>query len=191
MKSHMHESDRWLAINDYTIFVHSALRDAVINDTGLITPEFVRSVRILVEYINHSDTSIKFRLSQWLLFDTDGFSYESEIRNQFYEDDASCKLREGIIDPGQQAKGWVAFKVSIKSRLSHIQFRADFITSKVINIRLSDSSQQVSKGQATSRALQCPSCGAPLLINSSGPTVQCSYCDNTIFIPEALQNKSS
>lgn len=187
----MHEPNRWLAIDDYTIFVHSGLKDAVINDTGLITPELVRSVRILVEYNNHSEKPVKFRLGQWLLFDTDGFSYESELRNQFYEDDASCKLREGIIDPGQQVKGWVAFSITKNSRLSHVQFRADFITRKVINIQLTQSSQQTPKSQETSKALQCPSCGAPLRTNISGSTTQCSYCGNTIFIPEALRNKLS
>lgn len=58
MKSPMHESDRWLTVDDYTVFVHSALTDAVIYDTGLITPEHVRSVRILVEYNKYSNKPV-------------------------------------------------------------------------------------------------------------------------------------
>ncbi|OQY48672.1 MAG: hypothetical protein B6242_01825 [Anaerolineaceae bacterium 4572_78] len=84
--------NQWSHAEDYAICVHH-LKDSVIHDIGLRSPKHVRSVRILVKYVNSSKSPLNFRLSQWLLFDTDGFSYEFELRNQFYEDDVSHKLR--------------------------------------------------------------------------------------------------
>ena len=123
MNAEMYSLNHWVNADNYTICVH-ALKDMIVYDSGATTPAHVRSVRILVEYANHSNVSLKFRLSQWLLFDTEGFAYEFEIRNQFYEKDAVHKLKEGVMIPGQQVKGWVAFQLPKEAQLSHVQFQS-------------------------------------------------------------------
>ncbi len=186
MKPKIEDLGEWVTVDDYTVRVESGQKDAVIYDNGLISPEHVRSVRVLVAYANHSAQALKFRLSQWLLFDIEGYSYESELRDQFYADDAPVKLREGMIDPGQQTRGWVAFKLPEKAQPAYVQFRTDYLTRKVVNIRVSSSPLGPQAEERELEALQCPGCGAPLRVGGEA-TTQCPYCDNAVFVPKALR----
>lgn len=125
----------WADIEGGAIRVHE-VKEAVIYDNGITTPKHVPSLRILVEYANKGSAPLKFRLSQWTLFDTEGFMYEFELRNQFYEDDAPRKLREAICAPQQHVKGWVAFQPTAEAVPSYVQFRLHYMTSAVVNIDL-------------------------------------------------------
>ena len=73
-------------------------------------PKRYAACALLVEYANQAQEPLTFRLSQWLLFDTDGYNYQFELRNQFYEDDALRKLKEGIVVPGTTGSvaGWLS-----------------------------------------------------------------------------------
>jgi hypothetical protein len=135
MNAETHNLKQWVNAESYAICVH-ALKDVVVSDTGISVPAHVRSVRVLVEYANNTAIPFRFFLHQWLLFDTDNFAYEFEIRNQFYEEDAIHKLKEGTIQSGQKVKGWVAFQVPEKARLSHIQFQMGYPSNKSLTIQL-------------------------------------------------------
>lgn len=135
MNVETHNQKQWVSVENYAICVHSS-KDVVVYDTGASSPANVRSVRVLVEYANNTTIPFRFSLNQWLLFDTDNFAYESEIRNQFYEEDAIHRLKEGTIQPGQKVKGWVAFQVPEKARLSHIQFQMGYPSDKSLAIQL-------------------------------------------------------
>ena len=186
MEQKIESMDQWVSVDDYTVRVEGGLKDALIHDTGVRPPEDVRSVRILVVYANPSNQPLKYRLGQWLLFDAEGFSYESELRDQFYQDDARVKLREGVIDPGQQARGWVAFKIREKAQPAYVQFRADYMTRKVANVRVSQFPVVALPEDQKPEALQCPGCGAPLRISGEA-IAQCVYCGSMVIVPKKLR----
>lgn len=83
VKSEMYSLNQWASVDDYTVSVPD-LKDMVVFDDGLIVPEYTRSMRILVKYANHSSVPLRFALSQWMMFDSEGFAYDFERRNQFY-----------------------------------------------------------------------------------------------------------
>lgn len=186
MEQKIESMDQWVTVDDYTVRVEGGLKDGVIHDTGVRPPEDVRSVRVLVAYANHSRQALKFRLGQWQLVDVEGFAYDSELRDQFYEGDALVKLREGVIDPGQEARGWVAFKTPAKAQPEYIRFRADYVTRNVVNVRVSRSGPEKDAGEEKPEALWCPGCGAPLPMGE-GATTQCTYCGSMVVLPKKLR----
>ncbi len=44
--------------------------------------------------------------------------------------------------------------------------------------------------QIETHALQCPSCGAPVLPNGAEAVVSCPYCHTTVIVPETLRQTS-
>lgn len=38
-----------------------------------------------------------------------------------------------------------------------------------------------------SRAFNCPACGAPMIAEYGTPTMKCTYCNNTVAIPQHLR----
>ncbi len=187
MKPKIEDMGEWVTVDEYTVRVESGLKDAIIHDSGVRPPEDARSVRVLVAYDNQSRQPLKFRLGQWQLVDGEGFAYESELRDQFYADDARMKLREGVLDLGQQARGWVAFKVPEKARPAYIRFRADYVTCNVINVRVSQPGMERETDGQKPEALRCPGCGAPLPIGG-GATTLCAYCGSMVVVPKKLRN---
>ncbi len=135
MNTGIYSLNQWASADGYNVRVQ-AWKDGVVYDSGTLTPANVRSIRALVEYANYSNDPLKFRLGQWLLFDTEGFAYEFEIRNQFYENDALRKLKEGMLVPGQQVKGWVAFQLPEDAQLSHVQFQSGSQSANTLLFRL-------------------------------------------------------
>lgn len=186
MEPKIESMGEWVTVDEYTVRVESGMKDAVIHDTGVRPPEDVRSVRVLVAYANHSRQALKFRLGQWQLVDVEGFAYNSELRDQFYADDAPVKLREGVIDPGHEARGWVAFKVPAKTQPAYIRFRADYVTRNVVNVRVSRSGPEKDAGEEKPEALRCPGCGAPLPMGG-GAIAQCAYCGSMVVVPKKLR----
>ncbi|MBN1372359.1 MAG: DUF4352 domain-containing protein [Anaerolineaceae bacterium] len=186
MKPKIEDLGEWVTVDDYTVRVESGLKDAVIHDTGVRPPEDVRSVRVLVAYDNPSRQPLKFRLGQWQLVDVEGFAYDAELRDQFYGDDARMKLREGVLDPGQQARGWVAFKVPEKAQPAYIRFRADYVTRNVVNVRVSQLGLERETDGQKPEALRCPGCGAPLPMDG-GATTLCAYCGSMVVVPKKLR----
>ena len=95
------------------------------------------------------------------------------------------KLREGVIDPGQQARGWVAFKIREKAQPAYVQFRADYMTRKVVNVRVSHAPVVALPEDQKLEALKCPGCGAPLRISGEA-IAQCAYCGSMVIVPKKL-----
>ena len=130
----------WLKIGSHSVCVRD-LKDSTVYDDGILEPQHVRSFRVLVSYENHSNEVVSVGLRQWSLFDSEGFAYEFELRNQFYQDfysdDAPRKLKEGEIMPGQKIQGWVAFQPAIDAKVTHVTFRPTFTSNHMANIKLS------------------------------------------------------
>ncbi|MGB1252912.1 MAG: DUF4352 domain-containing protein [Candidatus Promineifilaceae bacterium] len=127
--------DEKVRIGDYLISI-SQPKDMIVYDNGLLKPEHVRSVRVLATYENQTNTPIKSSLIHWVIFDEEGFSYDYEIRNQFYEKDKTQKLQSTVIGAGQRMKGWVAFQVPRTATPAYVQFRPSSLNTVAGNFYL-------------------------------------------------------
>ena len=125
----------WGEAESYTVRVHE-MKDETVFDDGIMNPEYVRSVRFLVEYTNHTNKPLKYRMTQWQVFDRHDFTYEFELRVQFYGNDVRHRLKEGVLNPGRSVRGWVAFQPTPDAVLSYVQFRPGYLTSATIDFSL-------------------------------------------------------
>lgn len=135
MKTNEQPFGSWASVGAYAVQV-TAVKEATVYDTGQLEATHVRAIRILVAYANHTQGRLNCRLNQWHLLDTEGFAYEFELRNQFYEDDALRKLQSGVIEPGQETQGWVAFQAPADASLASVQFRPDYLSDEVATFQL-------------------------------------------------------
>lgn len=127
--------NEWASTEDYLVRVEEVKEEMVL-DGGLKRKTEVRSVRILVAYQNKKNLLLKHVTLQWLLYDTDGYNYGSQLTRYFYGDDAPRKLQEGYIGLGKQVRGWVAFKVPQDAVLDYVQFRSNYMSDKAVTISL-------------------------------------------------------
>ena len=155
--------NEWVELDEYKIIVTTMKEESTQTGSAQATGE-IRAVRIHVAYENRSDKPFKFVALQWLLFDQDGYSYESEILRKLYGDDAPRKLQEGRLSPGKSVQGWVAFQLPKDARPAYVQFRKNYMADTVADISLKeqvnkplsiDSSKQPGKTQAVT----CTYCG--------------------------------
>jgi hypothetical protein len=110
----------WFEIDSYAGCVHE-YRDEVVYDNGILKPAHVRSLRILIELVNESADPLRYHLDQWRLVDMQGFSYESQLRTQFYAADAAQRLVEGTLTAGRRLRAWVAFQLPATAQPHYIQ----------------------------------------------------------------------
>ena len=125
----------WFSIEGCALCVHE-IKDELIFDSGLIEPTQVRSLRLLVEYVNDTADPISYRLSQWKLYDREGFSYEFELRTQFYASDAPHRLIEGSLSPGHRVRGWVAFQLPEGATADYVQFMLAYSSKEIAEVTL-------------------------------------------------------
>jgi hypothetical protein len=125
----------WFRVEGCALCVHD-MRDELVFDSGLPTPTEVRSLRLLVEYVNDSPEPLAYRLSQWRLYDRAGFSYEFELRNQFYAENAPHRLVEGLLGPGRRVRGWVAFQLPTRAEADYVQFMPSYSAKAIAEVAL-------------------------------------------------------
>jgi hypothetical protein len=119
---------QWLKVGNYEIYLHS------------ITDEKVGQDRIIyanVEYRNNINETLSCRPSQWVLFDTDGYTYDTLGMTALFEDRGRAPLRgERFINPGMRVRGWLAFKVPASSVLERLQFLTGHLTTRTVEFIL-------------------------------------------------------
>ena len=135
MKSY--KLNEWVELDEYKIII-TAVKEESIQTGSTQSLEEIRAVRIHVAYENRSGKPFKFVTLQWLLFDQDGYSYESEILRKLYGDDAPRKLQEGHLSPGKSVQGWVAFQIPKDARPAYVQFRKNYMADTVADISLNE-----------------------------------------------------
>jgi len=127
----IYKQNRWFTLDEYTVCV-GELKDGMFLDGG----KEVRAARIHAAYENKSNRLLKYVTLQWLLFDTEGYSYESAILRKLYGTDEQRKLREGHLNPGKSTRGWIAFQLPKDAEISHVQFRANYMAKAVADVAL-------------------------------------------------------
>ncbi|MCU0491267.1 MAG: DUF4352 domain-containing protein [Chloroflexaceae bacterium] len=127
-------TEEWRSLPPYTIALGD-VQEHTFTDVSL-APGPIRSICIEVAYSNESQEPIKYSLGQWMLYDTDGYAYEFELINRYYQQLAEHKLQEGLLAPGRRVRGWVAFKVPPSAHLAYVQFRSGYTAEQGIEFPL-------------------------------------------------------
>jgi hypothetical protein len=116
----------WIRVAEYDFCIHRVVEQT--------RPE--RLVLAEVEYRNESgEESLSCRRNQWTLFAADGYHFDVSSLPRHYRERHPF---EGVcfINPGRNARGWLAFPVPEGKRLVVLQFRSAFIGVKTADIDL-------------------------------------------------------
>lgn len=108
---------QWLRVAGYEVFLHS------------ISVEKIKKEPVLyidVAYHNRSAAALTCRHDQWIVFDTEGYTYEP------VKDFNAPELYDGnnkryigmsrVITPNMRLRGWLAFAVPASATIEYLQF---------------------------------------------------------------------
>lgn len=108
---------QWLRVAEYEIFLHSLSVETVKNE---------RVLYIDVAYRNQSANALTCRHDQWIVFDSEGYTYEPVKDFNFpelYEGNAKRYLGTSrIITPGMRLRGWLGFLIPASTTIEYLQF---------------------------------------------------------------------
>jgi ribosomal protein S27AE len=124
--TYTHHIQQWLRVAQYELFLHS------------VSVETVKKERVLyidVAYRNRSASAITCRHDQWLVFDSEGYTYEPVKDYDFRElYEGNGKRYVGlsrIISPGMRLRGWLGFLIPASTTIEYLQFSGGIPTKTV------------------------------------------------------------
>jgi|GEM_PF-1414852 len=121
---------QWLRVGEYEVCLHR------------ISVETVNKEQVLyidVAYRNQSATALTCRHDQWIVFDSEGYTYEP-VKDFDYRElyDGNGKRYVGmsrLITPGMRLRGWLAFLVPASTTIEYLQFSGG-IPAKTVEFEL-------------------------------------------------------
>jgi len=128
LTTYTHQLQQWLKVGAYEIFLHNVQEEKV-NEK--------RVIYLNVEYRNSGSETLSCRRTQWILFDTEGYTYDSVTTAVFYEGHSRPALSgERFISPGMKVRGWVAFEIPPTAMIERVQFLTGHLTTKTAEFLL-------------------------------------------------------
>jgi hypothetical protein len=119
---------QWLKVGRYEIFVHAVFEEQ---------RELRRVVYAEVEYRNTGLEQLSCRRSQWVLFDSDGYSYDPKSESALFGGhDRPPLADERFMTSGMKVRGWIAFVIRTPARLERLQFLTGHLTTKTAEFLL-------------------------------------------------------
>ena len=133
-KAKGHSTREWITVGEYSIYVHR-----VVEQLRRKGPARERVIYVEVEYENRTgQESLSCRRNQWHLYARDGYSYEAE--SPMMADDLYTEKPyfggERYINPGMNARGWLAFKAASDAEIVLLQFITAFLRTRTADIRI-------------------------------------------------------
>lgn len=107
---------QWLRVGEYDVVLHGVAYEKQKGE---------RIFYIHVEYENKTDSPVKYRHDQWIVFDTDGHTFEPVkdfTHPHLYTEDKIYLGMTRVLNPGMKLKGWLAFVLSEVSTFEYLQF---------------------------------------------------------------------
>lgn len=126
LATYAHQLGQWLKAGDYEICVHDIFEEQVKNQW---------MVYINVEYRNNSDENLSCRVGQWIMYDTEGYSYDSVSQSAYFGDKGRPRLNERVIAPGMRVRGWMAFKKPTQD-MERLQFLSGYVGKHTVDFLL-------------------------------------------------------
>ena len=122
----------WMEVGDYDVMVHDMLTKKVADGKYFVFLD--------VEYANNrSDEELSCRENQWILFDTNNYTYEVETVRYIYEDYGLTYMgSERFLNKGSHLRGWLAFELPQNAKVRRIQFFNAFLGTKTGEIPIEE-----------------------------------------------------
>lgn len=128
LATYTHQLRQWLRVGHHEIFVHTMLDETI---------EKERLISVDAEYRNNSLEVLSCRRNQWVLYDSDAFSYDTISDGSVLEKRTRPPIGgERIMPPGGRVRGWVAFKFPEPAKPERLQFLTGFLTTKTVDFLL-------------------------------------------------------
>lgn len=128
----------WMKAGDYEVKVNQAFMEVVKNSSGVEENIFY----IDVECKNMAQKNGSCRVTQWEVFDTEDFKYESEYLPAYlYKDRQKAPLTETVLSSGAKVRGWVAFKIPAGKKVSRFHFFTGYVSAQTVTFPFSDPAQ--------------------------------------------------
>ena len=122
----------WMEVGDYDVMVHDMVTEDVVDGKYYVMLD--------VEYANNrSDEELSCRENQWILFDTDNYTYEVKTARYIYEDYGLTYMgSERFLTKGSHLRGWLAFELPQTAKINRIQFFNAFLGTKTGEILIAE-----------------------------------------------------
>lgn len=131
--SKLNRFDQWFRAGEYEVCIHNVIQE---QDGSKIV------VSLDVGYQNSLiDETIDCRRNQWVLFDTEDYSYDTEYGK--YDDYLTKRGRHPLgsqrfINPSSKLRGWVAFQIPNTAVPAKIQFFSGFLKTFTVDFVLDE-----------------------------------------------------
>lgn len=114
--------NQWLKVGSYEIYLHEIQE---------LQQKESKFFCINVEYRNNSKEPLSCRRNQWILYDCDGYTYDSDPFQKLPEG-LSGQLLGGdrLITPGAKTRGWVVYKLPESALVQRLQFITSILSTK-------------------------------------------------------------
>jgi DNA-directed RNA polymerase subunit RPC12/RpoP len=122
LTTYTHQLKQWLKVGAYEICLHEIVEK---------TLKETRVFCINVEYRNPGKETLSCRRNQWILFDSDGYTYDNDFTSTLYEGLPGQPLGgDRLVTPGSHLRGWVVFKLSQSATVNRLQFLTSILSTK-------------------------------------------------------------
>jgi hypothetical protein len=119
---------QWLKVGPYEIFVHAIFEEPV---------DSRRVVYAEVEYRNSGLEQLSCRSSQWVLYDSEGYTYDTQSESALFAAQERPRLAgERFLTAGMKVRGWVAFVIRKPAVVERLQFLTGHLTTKTAEFLL-------------------------------------------------------
>jgi predicted RNA-binding Zn-ribbon protein involved in translation (DUF1610 family) len=107
---------QWLHVAEYDLILHQ-VEHRKVNEEQVLYIE--------AEYENKTGGPIKYRHDQWVVFDTEGHTFEPAkdfTHAHLYGGDKIYLGMTRVLNPGMRLKGWLAFVLPSSIKVEYVQF---------------------------------------------------------------------
>lgn len=126
--TYSNRSGQWLKVADVDVYLHS-FSDEVIEKEHVLCAE--------VEYVNRTESAMKIRHDQWIVFDKAGYTFEATM-DYLHPKLYTGKIyigRTRMLNPGMRLRGWLVFILPKDSEVECLQFSAGGVPIKTAEFR--------------------------------------------------------
>lgn len=126
--TYSNRSGQWLKVADVDVYLHSFSEE-------IIEKEHVLCVE--VEYVNQTESAMKIRHDQWIVFDKAGYTFEATM-DYLHPKLYTGKIyigRTRMLNPGMRLRGWLVFILPKDSEVECLQFSAGGVPIKTAEFR--------------------------------------------------------
>lgn len=127
--TYSNRAGQWLKVADVDVCLHS-FSEETLEEEHVLCAE--------VEYVNQTESAMKVRHDQWIVFDKAGYTFEATM-DYLHPKLYAGKIyigRTRMLNPGMRLRGWLVFILPKDSMVECLQFSAGAAPIKTAEFRI-------------------------------------------------------